>query len=640
MRGELEILRDRMERYIAGLQGKPEAEMGSENVEAVRESGPSISPPPALVTLSTTFGLSPFERDILLLCAGVELDSSFARLCARAQDNPRLVHPTFSFALALLPGAHWSAITEVSPLRNWNLISVGEGDTLTLSPLLIDMRVLQYLVGLSYEDERLQGFLTPLRIRYELPESHHEIARHIVEMWSKRYQGPAPIIQLSGYGRASKQTIAALSCIQLGLELHMIRSGDIPTQVADQQTLVRLIEREAALSGALLIDCNEVDGTEYDRTVRPFIERLHALEIVASRAPLTTGSRFSVQIEVKPPTIAEQSALWAKVIGREALKVESQIDDVVTQFLFEMPEIEATCADLAASETGRKLHSHALWDACRKQSSPQLEGLAQTLETFATWKDIVLPKPQLEILHTVVLQCKERRKVYVDWGFAEKSTRGLGISALFAGPSGTGKTMGAEILANDLRLDLYRIDLSQVVSKYIGETEKNLRRVFDAAEASSAVLLFDEADALFGKRSQVKDSHDRYANIEISYLLQRMEAYRGLAILTTNMQEAIDPAFLRRIRFIIHFPIPDQTQRLEIWKRIFPSDTPTEALDFNKLARLNMVGGNIRNIAMNAAFLAAHDKTPVQMKHLLSATRAEFAKLEKPLPTTEIADWS
>jgi SpoVK/Ycf46/Vps4 family AAA+-type ATPase len=338
--------------------------------------------------------------------------------------------------------------------------------------------------------------------------------------------------------------------------------------------------------------------------------------------------------------IAEQSALWARALGREALQLESQIDGVVTQFLFEMPEIEATCAELAASETGRKFNSHALWDACRTQSRPQLEGLAQTIETSATWKDIVLPKPQLEILHTIVLHCKERRKVYVDWGFAEKSTRGLGISALFAGPSGTGKTMGAEVLANDLRLDLYRIDLSQVVSKYIGETEKNLRRVFDAAEASSSVLLFDEADALFGKRSQVKDSHDRYANIEISYLLQRMEAYRGLAILTTNMQEAIDPAFLRRIRFIIHFPIPDQAQRLEIWKRIFPSDTPTEALDFNKLARLNIVGGNIRNIAMNAAFFAAHDKTPVQMKHLLQATRAEFAKLEKPLPTNEIIDWS
>jgi hypothetical protein len=639
LRAELEILRDRIERYIADLQGKPKAQSLVENRESVRELENSMSPPPALVMLSATFSLSPFERDILLLCAGVELDSSFARLCARAQDSQRLVHPTFSFALALLPGAHWTAITEVSPLRNWNLISVGEGDTLTLSPLSIDMRVLQYLVGLGYEDERLQGFITHLRAQYELPESHHEIARHIIKIWSRKYQGPAPIIQLCGYGHASKQTIAALSCARLGLELDKIECSDIPTQAADQQSLARLIERQAALTGALLIDCNEVEATEYERTVRPFIERLHALEVVISRAPLSTGRRFSVQIEVRPPSSAEQSALWTRGLGGDSLKLESQIDEVVTQFQFEMPEIEATCAELASVTEGQ-FGLRALWDACRTQSRPQLEGLAQRLAASATWNDIVLPKPQLETLHTIVLHCKERRKVYVDWGFAEKSTRGLGISALFAGPSGTGKTMASEALANDLRLDLYRIDLSQVVSKYIGETEKNLRTAFDAAEASGAVLLFDEADALFGKRSQVKDSHDRYANIEISYLLQRMEAYRGLAILTTNMQEAIDPAFLRRIRFIVHFPMPDQTQRLEIWRRIFPPETPTEDLNLNKLARLNIAGGNIRNIAMNAAFLAAKDKTAVRMKHLLRATRAEFAKLEKPLPEPEITDWS
>jgi len=185
-----------------------------------------------------------------------------------------------------------------------------------------------------------------------------------------------------------------------------------------------------------------------------------------------------------------------------------------------------------------------------------------------------------------------------DVGFASKDERGLGISALFAGPSGTGKTMAGEVLANELRLDLYRIDLSQVVSKYIGETEKNLRRVFDAADEGAAVLLFDEADALFGKRSEVKDSHDRYANIEVSYLLQRMEAYRGLAILTTNRRDALDPAFLRRIRFVVEFPFPDAQQRAEIWRRVFPPQTPTEGLAMEKLARLNAAGGNIRNIAL------------------------------------------
>ena len=215
----------------------------------------------------------------------------------------------------------------------------------------------------------------------------------------------------------------------------------------------------------------------------------------------------------------------------------------------------------------------------------------------------------------------------------------MGISALFAGASGTGKTMAAEVLARELRLDLYRIDLSAVVSKYIGETEKNLRRVFDAAEDGGVVLLFDEADALFGKRSEVKDSHDRYANIEVSYLLQRMETYRGLAILTTNLKNAIDPAFLRRIRFIVQYPFPDAAQRAEIWRRIFPENTPTDGLEVSKLSRLNVAGGHIRNIALNAAFLAAEASEPVRMPHLLRAARSEYAKLEKPLTESEIGGW-
>jgi SpoVK/Ycf46/Vps4 family AAA+-type ATPase len=196
--------------------------------------------------------------------------------------------------------------------------------------------------------------------------------------------------------------------------------------------------------------------------------------------------------------------------------------------------------------------------------------------------------------------------------------------------------MAAEVLANELRLDLYRIDLSQVVSKYIGETEKNLARVFDAAEAGGAILLFDEADALFGKRSEVKDSHDRYANIEVSYLLQRMEAYRGLAILTTNMKSALDTAFLRRLRFVVQFPFPNIEQRAAIWERIFPKETPTEGLDTAKLSQLNVAGGNIRNIAMNAAFIAADAGEPVRMEHILRASRSEYNKLEKTLTNTEI----
>ncbi|HMM41208.1 MAG TPA: ATP-binding protein, partial [Thermomicrobiales bacterium] len=258
----------------------------------------------------------------------------------------------------------------------------------------------------------------------------------------------------------------------------------------------------------------------------------------------------------------------------------------------------------------------------------------------AAWDDLVLPATQKQVLGDIAIHVRQRGRVYGDWGFSSKGRRGLGISVLFSGASGTGKTMAAEVLANALGLDLYRIDLSQVVSKYIGETEKNLGRLFDAAQGGGVILLFDEADALFGKRSEVRDSHDRYANIEVSYLLQRMESYDGLAILTTNLKGALDPAFMRRIRFVVQFPFPDADARAAIWRRIFPAATPTHGLDVTRLARLNVAGGNIRNIALNAAFLAAEDGGLVGMRHLLQAARAEAAKLERPLSEAEVRGWA
>ena len=312
----------------------------------------------------------------------------------------------------------------------------------------------------------------------------------------------------------------------------------------------------------------------------------------------------------------------------------------MTQFSLGPSGIKAACAELGLHTGDEKNLGAKLWEACRVQSRTRLDDLAQRIQPAAAWEDLVLPEAQREILREIATHVRQRTKVYETWGFIEKGERGLGISALFAGSSGTGKTMAAEVLANELRLDLYRIDLSSVVSKYIGETEKNLRRVFDAAEKGGAILLFDEADALFGKRSEVKDSHDRYANIEVSYLLQRMEGYRGLAILTTNMKESLDSAFLRRLRFIVQFPFPDAAHRAEIWGRIFPIATPTEQLDLLKLARLNVAGGNIRNVALNAAFLAAGADEPVRMSHLLRAARSEYAKLEKPLTESEIGGWA
>lgn len=291
-----------------------------------------------------------------------------------------------------------------------------------------------------------------------------------------------------------------------------------------------------------------------------------------------------------------------------------------------------------AAEDGRDI-SPLAWHAGLTEARMSLEELGRRVEPRAGWEDLVLEERQRSILREIVAHVRRRGTVYQEWGFESVLRRGLGVTALFAGGSGTGKTLAAEVVAGQLGVDLFVVDLSQVVSKYIGETEKNLRRVFDAAERGGALLLFDEADALFGKRSEIKDSHDRYANLEVSYLLMRMEAYRGLAVLTTNMKKALDPAFMRRIRFVVDFPFPGVPERAEIWRRVIPKETPSQGLAPERLAQLTVAGGSIRNIALSAAFLAADEDCPMQMRHLLAAARTEYLKLERSLTPSEVGGW-
>jgi hypothetical protein len=580
-----------------------------------------ITPPPALETLCKLFGLSPFERAVLLMCAGMELDSKFAAIYGKANGDPRREYPTFSLALAALPDAHWSALTPDAPLRRWRLIELQPGSDLTQSRLRIDERVLHFLTGVTHLDERLIGVVEPLPPPTGLVNSQRVIAERIATVL--RNGPPRPVIQLCGNDGSARRAIAAAGCAMVGLNLHILAAEVLPNDARELESLVRLWEREAALAtSALLVECDEAENLF--APVR-FIERAGGVLFIASRERLRLRHRASLSFDVAKPTAQEQQGLW------KSAGVNGQVEALATQFDLSAANIRAAAAQSKSPEE--------LWMACRAQARPRLDNLAQRIDPRATWNEIVLPAPQLAMLREIAAHVRQRAKVYETWGFAQKCARGLGISALFTGTSGTGKTMAAEVLANELCLDLYRIDLSQVVSKYIGETEKNLRRVFDAAEEGGAILLFDEADALFGKRSEVKDSHDRYANIEISYLLQRMEAYRGLAILTTNMKEAIDNAFLRRIRFIVQFPFPDLAAREDIWRRMFPEQTPTEELAMHKLARLNLAGGNIRNIALNAAFLAADANEPVRMNHLLRAARTEYAKIEKPLTDAEIGGW-
>jgi hypothetical protein len=642
---------------LAVLKRRLQCHAGDVTDGTVALNPPPLGDPlPALLLVAESFGLSAFERDVLLLSAGVELDPEMPSLCASAQGDPARTYPTFGLALAILPDGHWSAMAPGAPLRRWRLLELGANAPLTQAPLHVDERILHFLIGLSHLDQRLRVAveLLPEGDADELAPSHAALAERIATTWSGASSiRDAPVIQLCG-DPADGRPIAAAVARTLGSRGATVLASSAPTGLYELEAFASLLERETSLEdiGVLLLESDDYATTQPGDETRTrgaglvrLAERLSGLVIVAGRDRIPLARRPSVVFEVHHPLTQEQRDTWHRALGlldREATGSDSRaIDTVSAQFSLSLPAIRSISAEtLALARKGPPGKvAAAVWDLCRLRLRARLDLLADRIESATNWEDLVLPEAEGRTLHAIAAQMRQRVTVYDRWGFAARSARGLGISALFAGQSGTGKTMAAEVLANELRLDLYRIDLSSVVSKYIGETEKNLRRVFDVAEESGAILLFDEADALFGKRTEVKDSHDRYANIEVSYLLQRMEAYRGLAILTTNQRSALDPAFLRRLRFVVQFQFPDVAQRAEIWRRVFPPTTPTEGIRLDKLAKLRVAGGNIRDIALNAAFLAADASEPVRMHHLLAAARSEYAKLDRALTAAEADGW-
>jgi hypothetical protein len=573
----------------------------------------------------------------------MELDMRLASLCARAQDDANRPYPTFALALALFDNVRWDIVSPERPLRYWRLIEISQPNAqpLSTSALRADERIVNYIKGLDYLDDRLAAFIVPLEVDTEqkqLPASQQAVVTTIIQQL-QRSPATLPVLQLVGPDALSKQLIAYAASTTLQRYLHRIPAEMIPIQAADLETLARLWHRESLLLPiALYLDMQESDGSTGEGHMHPitrFLARSQGIFFLGVRETWTRVGRVYVALDVDRPTQSEQRAVWQDALGEAAGNNPALLSG---QFSLNLPTIYRIAHDelnVHDADDATEL-AHRLWDACRMLVRPRLDVLAQRLDLKATWDDLVLPKEEKDMLQQIADQVGQRSKVYGEWGFAEKMNRGLGINALFAGESGTGKTMAAEVIANALRLNLYRIDLSAVVSKYIGETEKNLRRLFDAAEDGGAILFFDEADALFGKRSEVKDSHDRYANIEINYLLQRMEAYRGLAILATNMKSALDTAFVRRLRFIINFPFPGPAERKSMWERVFPAQTQKDTLDYDRLARLNLTGGSIHNVALNAAFLAAQAGTNVTMKLVLDAARAEFRKLERPVNEADL----
>jgi hypothetical protein len=599
----------------------------------------TMDPPPALVLLGQRLGLSHFEQKILLLCAAMELDAGIGVLCARAQQEPSRPYPTFALALTLFSDSAWDALSPERPLRYWQLVEINQprAQPLTTSPLRADERMVAYLKGLNYLDDRLAALLAPVEMPEQgihLPASQRSSVELILRQLKQTTEHQrAPIIQLLGPDGPSKRLVASHAANALGLRAYQLPVALLPGQ-AEIETLARLWQRESLLMPiALYLDAS---GTEGDaghgvQALTRLLERLYGVVFLDTYGVWPDLRNPSLPVEVAKPAPSEQQAVWMAALGPKAAETPGLL---AGQFNLDIARIGHIAASVLSEPVdGHNSLQDRLWDACLAATRPRIENLAQRIEPKASWDDIVLPPAEKTLLRQIADQVAQRSTVYESWGFGHKMSRGLGISVLFSGESGCGKTMAAEVLANHLRLNLYRVDLSAVASKYIGETAKNLRRLFDAAEDGGAILFFDEADALFGKRSEVKDAHDRYANTEIDYLLQRMEAYRGLAILATNMKSALDTAFMRRLRFVVNFPYPATAERKDIWKKVFPAETPTQGLDFDRLARLNLTGGHIHNIALNAAFLAAKGEpgTAITMPLVLAAARTEFRKLDRTI---------
>lgn len=579
-----------------------------------RAPEPASDTATGLEQIQRRFALSGFERDVLLLTAAVELDGAIAEAVARLQGG--VPAPTFALALATLPDPHWDAISPDRPLRRDRLVRLAPGEGLATRGLRIDETVLHRITGIPVATcdglADLDESVTPLTPSQE--RLADEIAAAVQAIDAR------VLVRLDGADADTRRAVVARIAAMLGGGVLRVRDGVLDEREPVEAAAV--IDREAALDGMLVA------------TAHPRLLELLTTPVVATDAAIDVPARMIIARTVGLPMVAEQAALWREHAGVRVAAVDAVVPELA--YLFRLPA-RSILAIAAEWRSRPEADATLLRELARDRARVGFGILAERLELRASWDDLVLPEAQLGLLHDIAHQMGHRGLVYDEWGFAAASTRGLGVSAMFSGESGTGKTMAAEVLAGSLGLDLYRIDLAAVVSKYIGETEKNLSSVFDAAEASGAVLLFDEADALFGKRSEVRDSHDRYANLEVAYLLQRMEAYRGLAILTTNMRAHVDRALLRRLRFVVQFPFPDAASRAEIWRRSFPAAAPVAGLEPDAMAAMQLSGGSIHSIALSAAFAAADAGTPITPAHVLRAARLEAAKAERTLTDAETA---
>ncbi|NOT56613.1 MAG: ATP-binding protein [Deltaproteobacteria bacterium] len=621
----------------------------------------------SLPYVTQLFSLSPLEVQTLIVCVAPELRRKYDTLYAYLQDDITRKRPSVDLVLDILCPSEtdrWRARTSVfsdqAPLFRHHLLHKVEdprspaGTSGLAQFLQLDQRMLHYLLENTVLDDRLTNYVTMLQpsVSPEQVLVDPTLTTRLVHLCQRRLSdGPSGrhpfVFSFQGPRGIGKRDLALGLCAQWRRPLLSVDMKLLLAYEPDVATALRLVFREGLLwDAAVYLDLGDVALQEevkvkaWMRTLARLVDEYGQLTFLAGELPWSLQGVFDQDsfcaVDLAMPDVALRQAAWERALQRFPTKdAQSWAPELASQFRLTPGQIHDAAAwvvqQKAMVRDEAAVTRAELYAACRHQSHHKLTELAVKIEPHYHWDDLVLPRDKREQLKELCGQVAHRHRVFSDWGFARKLAHGRGISALFVGPSGTGKTMAAEVIAHELQLDLYKIDLSSVVNKYIGETEKNLAKIFHEAEASNAILFFDEADALFGKRTKIADAHDRYANIETSYLLQRVEAYDGIVILATNLRENMDEAFTRRIKFIVDFPFPDATSRKAIWQTHFPAETPvSEDLDYEWLAQQwQITGGNIKNIVLAAAFGAAANGGAINLTHVLHGARREFEKIGK-----------
>ena len=614
----------------------------------------------ALPQLGHPFGLSAFELETVVICLAPELRRKYDRLYAYLQDDITRKRPSVDLVLELLcdtEAQRWSSrrllgdgatLLRAGLVRKEDDLHSPSGSSGLAQFLKLDDRISDFLCGGYQMDARLAGACRLLRRSGEAdPSIAFAIAAGVWKlierhMASGNRDARKLVVYLHGSHGAGKRELALSLCERLNMFLLSLDAEWLLAKGPEAEVLLRLAFREGLLQGAVLyVEHSEVllqeAGRALLKAMQLAVSEFGWLVFLGGSTPWTDKQAFRdfrfQSAELPVPDVPGRAAVWARSLAGLASEADGWAAQLAAQFRLTPGQIrdavELTRNRRLMEPEGSPLTVANFAAACREQSSHKLRELAVKVDPHYEWGDIVLPADKLAHLREICSQVRHRYRVFGTWGFGKKLGHGKGLSVLFAGASGTGKTMAAEVLARELELDLYKVDLAGVVSKYIGETEKNLSRIFAEAETSNAILFFDEADALFGKRTEVSDAHDRYANIETSFLLQKMEAYEGVVILATNLKENMDDAFTRRIRFIVEFPFPDEAGRLRIWQTHFPVEAPLASeVDCAFLAREYKVsGGCIKNITLNAAFVAAGEDGIIRQEHIAHGARREFEKM-------------